>query len=117
MIYFLFLIKRYITLTNNSYFRKYSKNNGFIKILYLDENTFFSLIFSLINFQTNFYEIVCSKLMKYMDFVSNKPEKYENNLILGNYVYEINIYTYSNSTSHIQSEINVKMSYLIRSTR
>lgn len=53
---------------------------------------FFSLIFSLINFQTNFYEIVCSKLMKYMDFVSNKPEKYENNLILGNYVYEINIY-------------------------
>lgn len=76
MIYFLFLIKRYITLTNNSYFRKYSKNNGFIKILYLHENTFFSLIFSLINFQTNFYEIVCSKLMKYMDFVSNKPGKY-----------------------------------------
>lgn len=32
--------------------------------------------------------------MKYMDFVSNKPEKYENNLILGNYVYEINIYTH-----------------------
>lgn len=55
--------------------------------------------------------------MKYMDFVFNKPKKYENNLILGNYVYEINIYTYSNSTLHVQSEINVKMRYLIRSTR
>lgn len=40
MIYFLLLIKRYITLPDNSYFNKYSKNNGFIKILYLDENTF-----------------------------------------------------------------------------
>lgn len=55
--------------------------------------------------------------MKYMDFVFNKPKKYENNLTLGNYVHEINIYTYSNSTSHVQSEINVKMRYLIRSTR